>query len=525
MFTYHGITIEADEILKYSRKSRTDDPAMTIEEVLEKHGKILHDWCEKNLGEQIPEENSFQEIVSGETIQARVEFRKILRLIEDPKYKAVLVVDCSRLGRPDKEEIGRITKLFRYTNTLVITQNTVFDLNDKYDRERFQRDLEFGNIYLEMYKEISWRGREESAKAGYYIGSVPPYGYDQDWIIDGRKKRPTLKINEREAEAVRLMFELYVNENIGTKNIAKRLNSLGYSPRKVSLWSSATINNILANPHYTGKIVLNRRKAVTVVEEGEIIKKRPAACEFDIYEGKHPAIISDELFEQAQARRGKNPRVKADKKIKNPLAGLVYCQCGSAMIYKENKYSDGTLKGKPRLVCFNQSYCRTKSVMFDNILEKVADVLRQCIAEFEIEIKNDKENALNNHANNIAKLEARLESLNKKELSQWEKYSEESMPKEIFDKLNEKVLAEKEIVIAELKNARVSAPTVETYKKRLALFTDALEGLNNPNVTAEAKNRLIKACIDRMVYTSTQDSNKNQRTGWYELDVTLKPIG
>ena len=105
MLTYHGITIQADEIIKYARKSRSDDPLLSVEEVLEKHEKILNEWCERNLGELIPASNSFQEIGSGETIEARPDFQKVLRLIESQKYKAILTVDVQRLSRGDLEVI------------------------------------------------------------------------------------------------------------------------------------------------------------------------------------------------------------------------------------------------------------------------------------------------------------------------------------------------------------------------------------------------------------------------------------
>lgn len=521
MFTYHGVTFTADEIIKYSRKSRTDDPLMTVEEVLEKHEKILNEWSERNLGELIPECNSFQEIGSGETIQARSEFQKVLKLIENPKYKAVLVADCSRLGRPDMEEIGKITKLFRYTNTFVILPNTVFDLNDKYDRDRFQRDLEFGNIYLEMYKEISWRGRMESVKAGYYIGSVAPYGYDKDWIKEGRKKRPTLKINEREAEAVRLIFDLYANENMGMTNIAHHLNALGYETRKGKLWSTASIKSIIENVHYTGRIKWNWRKTVNVVEDGEITKTRPKSTDYHISEGKHPAIIDEELFTRAQSKLGKNHRTKAGSKLRNPLAGLVFCKCGKAMTYRTYKDTEGNERNAPRLLCTDQMYCHTQSATYEEVLSKVIDVLKACIADYEIKIKNDDKNTLINKNNNISRLEKRLDELNKKELSQWEKYSEEAMPKAIFDKLNEKVLAEKESTLKALDLARKSTPTVEEYRERMAKFSDALDALEDPNVPADAKNRLLKDCIERIVYKREQGGNRWKKTE-FELDITLK---
>ena len=113
--------LKAEEILLYLRKSRSDGTLFTTEEVLSKHETILDEWMTYNLDAPIPEENRFREVVSGESIADRPEFRKVLKLLESPKYKAVLVVDLDRLGRPDMEEIGKISKIFRYTNTIVIT--------------------------------------------------------------------------------------------------------------------------------------------------------------------------------------------------------------------------------------------------------------------------------------------------------------------------------------------------------------------------------------------------------------------
>lgn len=520
MFTYHGITINADEIIKYSRKSRTDDPLMTVEEVLEKHEKILNEWCERNLGELIPDGNSFREIVSGETIQARPEFQKVLRLVESPKYKAIFTVEAQRLSRGDLEDAGRIIKLLRYTNTFIITPDMVFDLGDEYDRERFKRELERGNDYLEYYKKISWRGRIESVKAGWFIGSIPPYGFDKCKALDGKKERPTLQLNEHEAEAVRLVFDLYVNHDMGMTNIANRLNALGYKTRKGALWSTASIKDMLANEHYIGKVRWNKFKTVNVVNDGEITKSRPVNKDYYVFDGKHQAIISEELFERARAKQGRNHRAKAKTKLRNPLAGIVYCQCGRAMSYRTYKDGNGRERNAPRMLCDGQAYCHTQSVTYYDILDKIIDILKACIADFEIKIKNDSENTLINQNAHIKRLETKLDELNKKELSQWEKYSEEGMPKAIFDKLNEKVLQEKETVSRELELARETAPTVEDYQERLCRFTDALNALNDDNAPAQLKNKLLKACIDRIEY------KREKGTRWasteFELDVTLR---
>lgn len=520
MFTYHGVTIDAKEILIYLRKSRTDDPLLTVEEVLEKHEKILNEWCERNLGCLVPQSNVFREIVSGETIAARPDFQQILRLIESDKYKAILTVDAQRLSRGDLEDAGRIIKLLRYTNTFVIMPDMAFDLSEEYDRERFKRELERGNDYLEYYKKINWRGRLESVRSGWFIGSIPPYGYDKCKVLDGRKERPTLKINEREAEAVRLAFDWYVNDGIGMTNIANKLNALGYPTRRGAYWSTATIKDLLENEHYIGKIRWNKFKTVNVVSDGEIEKTRPRNKDYYLFDGRHQAIIDEELFERAKAKRGRNHRAKSKTKLRNPLSGLVYCQCGRAMSYRTYRTPEGREKSAPRLLCDNQSYCHTQSVVYDEILAKVVDVLNACIADFEVKIKNDAENTNANQAENIKRLETKLEELNKKELNQWEKYSEEGMPKAIFDKLNEKVLREKEIVIKALEIERETTPPVDRYQEKLMRFTDAVNALKDPNVSVQDKNRLLKSCIDRIVYTRDKGTRWNVTP--FELDITLR---
>ena len=120
-----------EEVLDYLRKSQSDDPLLTVEEVLQKHESILDEWAEQHLGGKVPEENKFREVVSGETINGRPEVQKVLRLIESPKIKAIKIVEPQRLTRGDLEDIGRLMKLFKHTNTLVITPQKVYDLRDE----------------------------------------------------------------------------------------------------------------------------------------------------------------------------------------------------------------------------------------------------------------------------------------------------------------------------------------------------------------------------------------------------------
>lgn len=504
-----------DEIIEYLRKSRTDDPALSVEEVLSKHEAILDEWSEKHLGAKVPEENKYREVVSGETIAERPEVQTILSRVESPRIKAILVVDVQRLSRGDLEDAGRLIKLLRFTNTVVITPTKIYNLQDDYDRDIFERELKRGNEHLEYQKKIMRRGRELSVSQGNYIGSLPPYGYDKCFVMEGKRKCPTLKINPDQANAVRMIFDMYVNKDMGGINICHYLDSLGIKPARGDLWSPSQIKDMLSNVHYIGKVRWNHRKTVTIVEDGEIRKTQPKAKEGEylIYDGKHEAIISEELFNAAQAKQGRNHRAKPNTKVRNPLASLLFCQCGRAMTLRTYKSHNAP----PRLCCDDQVHCHTGSCLFDEILERVVHILETSIKDFEVELRNDDKDSRELHNNLIKTLEKKLSILKEKELAQWDAQADPDesvrMPKEIFRQLNGKLQAEIRDTQQALSNAYNTAPKAIDYTERIARFSDALNALKDPNIDAQNKNRLLKACIERIDYQREKPQRERRLPG------------
>ncbi len=491
-----------DEFLVYLRKSRSDDPLLSVEEVLAKHEAILDEWCERNLGAKVPEENKYREVVSGETIADRPRMQEILKKMESPKIKGVIIVEVQRLSRGDLEDAGRIIKLFRFTNTLAVTPQKSYDLRDEYDRDAFERELKRGNEFLEYTKKIMNRGKLLSVSQGNYIGSRPPYGYDKIWITEGKRKCPTLAINEEEANVVRMIFDMYVNKDMGRINICHHLDELGIKPPKGERWSPAGLKDLLENVHYLGKVKWNWRKTVTIVEDGEIVKTSPKSKigEYLIYDGKHPAIISEELFNAALEKQGRNHRAKPKTKVRNPFATLVYCQCGRAMTLRTYKHHGGA----PRLVCNDHVHCHTGSCTYEDFEKYIVEVLRQCIADFEIRVKSDNGDSIKLHEKLLKNLEKKMQELEAKEIAQWEAQANpdpaQRMPPHIFAVLNEKLLKEKEEVKEAMCNARKSMPDPVDYKEKLYRFSEALEALLNPDVDAQLKNMLLKDCIERIDY-------------------------
>jgi len=533
MYTNKIEGLSVDGIIIYLRKSRSDDPMLSVEEVLERHETRLQEWAENNFGEKIPEENILREVVSGETINDRPEMLRLLSMIESPKIKAILIIEPQRLSRGDLEDAGRIIKLFRYTNTLICTPPKNYDLRDEYDRDFFERELKRGNEFLEYQKRIMNNGRLLSVSQGNYLGSIPPYGFDKITIKEGKQTCYTLTENASEADAVRLMFDLYVNQNFGYSKIAARLDELNFKPRNSDLWSPPAIKEMLSNVHYIGKVKWNWRKTQKIVEDGEVIATRPKnkISEYLIYEGKHEGLIPTELFEAAQAKMGRNIPVKNKAKVRNPLSGLVYCHCGRAMSFRTYK-NKGVERSAPRLLCDNQAHCKTGSCRFEDLLDRVILALKESIADFEIRLNNDDGDSLKLHLKMVANLEKKLDELNKLEISQWEKYSLESMPKHVFDALNEKVLKEKTEVQEALCKAKDSIPDPVDYEEKRKRFSDALEALQDPEIPARTKNKLLKACIDKIIYKREKPQRvkgkgvKTNGTLWnepeIELDIYLK---
>lgn len=521
MYNYYNIKdlINPDEVIVYLRKSRADDPLLSVEEVLQKHETILDEFCERTFGEKISENNKYREIVSGETIEDRPEVQKVLRLTESPKIKAILVVEVQRLSRGDLEDAGRLIKLLRYSETLVITPPKTYDLTDEYDRDAFERELKRGNEYLEYQKKIMDRGRLLSVSQGNYIGSVPPYGYDKVWIMDGNRKCPVLAENKEQADIVRMIFDLYVNKNMGYQRICNTLNEMKVTPPKGQYWSAAALKYALTNVHYIGKVKWNWRKTVMVVEDGEIVKTRPVSRngEYLIYDGKHEAIIPEELFNAAQEKLGKNNRTPATKNVKNAFASILYCKCGKAMSLRFYKNKDGSERCAPRLICNAQHQCNTGSCLYDEVIDMVGDVLEKRIHEFEAKLNQGEDNSAKVHEKFIKSLENKLKQIHAKELAQWEAQAdpnpENRMPQDIFKQLKAKLAKEKEEVQQALHKAYETMPEPINYKEKVIKFKDALSTLRNPEADASEKNRLLKECVDRIEYSREKPERLTREPG------------
>lgn len=490
--------------LLYLRKSRQDDPNETVEEVLAKHEAQLQEYAERELGGRIPEENIYREIVSGESIDERVEIKRVLARIEDPNVAGVLVIEPQRLSRGDLEDCGKLINAFRFSSSKVATPYMVYDLEKKMERKFFQDELLRGRDYLEYIKEILWRGRVAAVKRGCYIGNYAPYGYKKVKL----GKDYTLEIIEDEAEVVRLVFDLYVREQRRPYEIACRLNDMGIKPARAKRWVKDTIRHMIRNPHYAGYVAFNRIKRTPVMENGEVVYKRLSQPEEEqiIAEGKHTGIIDRDLWESAQELVARHPRVNHTHELKNPYSGLLVCEkCGRAMRLHPYKHAEDRFTCKLRPPCY-------KSVKASAIHEAVLVALEEAeLPELELRVKNDDGNAKKIQQRLLAKLEKQMEEYLEQEETQYELLETRQYTQDLFDRRNAKLRAKIEECQSAIYKAKAAMPLSVDYAERVVAMKDAIAILKDSTATPAQQNKVLKAIIDRIEYSGPPSDRENRK--------------
>lgn len=521
-------SLSINQIIIYLRKSRSDDPSLSVEEVLASHECHLQEYASNAYGGTIPEDHIYREVVSGETIADRPVMQRVLELIESESIRGVLVIEPQRLSRGDMEDCGRLINLFRYSGTLVLTPMISYDLNDEYDRKFFEMELTRGNDYLEYTKRILLRGRVASVKRGNYIASVPPYGYRKVVLEENGEKFHTLEPVPEEADAVRMIFRLYADDGMGFQSIAHYLDDMHVKPRKSGHWNPAALKDILDNPVYIGKIRWNWRKTKKTVHDGEIVKVRPKSQQGDYLEfpGKHPAIIDEDLFHRAHDTRGTRPRIHRNAELSNPLAGLLFCSCGTAMSmkrYVSRRSQTGHVIVS--MVCNDQTHCHTKSVLYDALLERLITILRQSVEDFRVLLRSGDDNAASGVKEQLRLLENDLARLHQKDARQKDAYENGIYTMEEYATRNAKLQEQIQHVEERIAGTRKAAVPVVDYREKIVKFQSCIDALLSDDVSVSDKNRLLKECVSRITYHNAMPSIagigrhvENQ----FDIDVSLR---
>ena len=304
---------------------------------------------------------------SGKNIKGRPEFQKMLGDIKDGKDKVdyVLVFKLSRFGRNAADTLNSLQYMEDFGVNLLCVEDGI-DSAGAAGKLMISVLAAVAEIERENIKEQTMAGRRQKARDGRWNGGFAPYGYKL--VHKDGEKGKVLEIDEKEAELVRLIYDKFVNTNMGANGIAKWLNEHGYTKTvrqngTMPALSAHFVKLVLDNPVYMGKIAYGRRKTEKIEgtrNEFHIVKQ--AEDSYEIYDGIHEAIVSEEMWYKAYAKR-KVTGIKHEKTHSmghyHMLSGLVRCpECGAKMYgvvnRKKKKGSDEFYKDMWYYKCKNR---------------------------------------------------------------------------------------------------------------------------------------------------------------------------
>lgn len=495
----------------YLRKSRADTELERLGEgeTLARHRRTLTELARKR-GYDIGE--VYEEIVSGETIAARPQMQRLLADVERGAWEGVLVMELERLARGNSIDQGIVAQAFKLTDTLIITPNKIFDPSNEFDEEYF----EFGLFMSRReYKTINRRlqaGRIASVREGNYIASVAPFGYDKVRLEHGGY---SLARNEQ-SQYVEMIFGWYVNEGLTVYKIADRLTQMGVTPKKGGdHFSAHSIRDILRNRVYTGRVTWNYRRQKKVISDGQVRITRTKAPDdqITVCEGKHEAIISDELFRAAQERTGHVPRIKSSKELKNPFAHVMKCKgCGGAVIYRPHNNS----KSSDMLICPNK-YCDVSGIPFEIAERTVLEQLEYELGRLKIAAK--KHTIDITAGTQVKGYENELRKIKQQQNKLYDLLEQGIYTPEVFAE-RQRVLNEKRSETEkELSKLREKLQQPVNYEKTIANIEHLLTEYDNMSPTQI--NDVLRKCVSKIWYFREKSDRYHQNPITVDIEVLL----
>jgi len=283
-----------------------------------------------------------------------------------PPFGHVIAYDVKRFGRVGNDEAGYYRHLLRQAGVEVLYAAENFSGDGTDDLLRPVKQWQAREESKDLSK-VTIRGLLSKVPGGWWMGGVPPYGYDLNYtndhgpqgeflfrlrfLPDGTKqvldaeqrlvrtllRGESLNISKRDrarlvpstAERVvtiERIFRMSAQENRGFRSIAETLNVERIAPPRGPAWASiyhgewtaSTVRAILVNPIYVGDMVWNRRTDARFhkISGGQATERKGAygarlvpnpEVDWIRVPDSHPPLVTRRLFELAQEAREARP--------------------------------------------------------------------------------------------------------------------------------------------------------------------------------------------------------------------------
>ena len=237
-----------------------------------------------------------------------------------------------------------------------------------------------------------------------------------------------------------------------------------------------------------------------MIENGERVLKHLEGPEDEIIiaEGKHDGIVDVKVFEAAQARFSKNPRIKQGVDLINLYSGVLKCKkCGRVMMY------DPRPEATARYICRSRPCCY-KSGKAPEVDVAILVALKEGeLPKLQKLVASGAGNAAEVQKDKLKKLNKKIAELRAREDKQYDFLESGRYTQEVFDRRNIPLRAEIEKCEKDIFRLRESMPKSIDYKDALVKLERAIEVLEHPgNLTVNERNRILRDIIDRIEYTS-----------------------
>ncbi len=360
---------------------------------------------------------------SGITHQQRPDFLRLIRTVEHhPSFQYILIYDRSRWGRPQDSSLNEYwethCKLRGVTLVSLDDPELTLKPSDLSSRVKKMLKDEEASEYSKKLSRATFRGCKSNAEKGFSSGGFPPYAYKRVAIHKVTGERRDLKRyfdqkegkwkgerniqkeesvvwdlgDEQSVNAIKRIFELKT-KGVGIHKIAKLLNKEGITPpnqnpRRLGppAWGASTIRSIITNRAYLGERIYNRipNSPFKRTERGT----RPTNDRNDwvVVPNAHPAIISEELFAEANKTFSPSGKRRNQYLAESPylLTGLILCShCGYPLTGAKWKSGD---KKVPHYIDYGyltkgNSVCRYYGIKKDEIERGVIKGIKDVLIE------------------------------------------------------------------------------------------------------------------------------------------------
>lgn len=280
--------------------------------------------------------------ISGTSVNKRENFLRMINNAKEGKFNLILTKEISRFSRNTVDSI-------QYTQELLSYGVGVYFLNDNintFDSDSELRLTIMSSIAQDEIRKLSERvrfGYKRSIEKGVVPGNDNFYGY--------KKNKGKLEIVDEEAELIRLIFNEYSKEKMGTARLGYFLyNEYNIVSKTNKPLSGIVISRIIRNPKYKGYYCAHKETTVDYHSKKRI---RFSPDEWIVYKDNNacPPIVSEELWERCNKILDRNSikhKTHTRTDMRYILSGKIKCFHDGATFIKgsyknkktgfENKY-------------------------------------------------------------------------------------------------------------------------------------------------------------------------------------------